>query len=125
MQANEPAVFRHKILLVKPNKSLDERDSVYEAVRYGWRLRKARVEQTEVVLAIDKQDVIIDAFIPCKWVPVTRANFPGRREPDAPKSLGFVGKEAPDNIKSLYVGKRLPDEYCWKPGQQGRFRYTW
>jgi hypothetical protein len=38
--------------------------------------------------------------------------------------LGFVGREAPDDIKQLYIGKRVPDEYR-KRGAANPVRYTW
>lgn len=38
--------------------------------------------------------------------------------------FGFVGEEAPEDIKKLYVGKRVPDEYR-KPGAANPIKYTW
>lgn len=39
----------------------------------------------------------------------TGANFPGRE--DMPGRGGFVGYEAPDELRHLYVGKRVPEKY--------------
>jgi uncharacterized protein len=124
MHATELAVFRHKILLVNIIRSGAERSSVYDAARYGWETARERAEQTEVVLAT-KRGIIVGAFIPRVWLEVTKANFPDREGPDAPNCLGFVGEEAPDAIKRLYLDKRLPYEYRWKRGQMKSFRYTW
>ena len=53
------------------------------------------------------------------------SNFPGRAEFDGvPGRLGSVGEEAPDEIKKLYIGKRLPDEYR-KKGAANPIKYTW
>ena len=41
-----------------------------------------------------------------------------------PRRLGFVGEEAPEDIKKLYVGKRVPDEYR-KRGAANPIKYTW
>jgi hypothetical protein len=54
--------------------------------------------------------------------PSSGQHFPGR-DP-VPGRFGFIGAEAPDAIKSLYVGRRVPDEYR-KPGSANPIRYTW
>jgi hypothetical protein len=66
--------------------------------------------------------LIVGAFIAEEWLDATAANFPGRE--DTPGRLGFVGLDAPDNIKRLYVGKRVPDEYR-KRGAANPIKYTW
>src|SRR6266542_1077169 len=99
----EPAVFRHKALLISVNRSAAER-SLYDATRYAWKISKAKAKQAEVILAT-MQGLIVGAFIAHDWLEATVANFPGRAEFDGvPGRLGFVGKEAPDEIKRLYVG---------------------
>lgn len=55
-------------------------------------------------------------------IPATSDNFPGR-EP-APDRMGFIGVEAPDTLKRLYVGKRVPDDYR-KQGMSNPIKYTW
>jgi hypothetical protein len=116
----EPAVFQHKALLISVNRSASER-SLYEATRYAWKLKKSTAEQAEVVLAT-LQGEIVGAFIDCRWLAATEENFPGR-DP-VPGRFGFEGKEAPDEIKKLYVGKRVPDEYR-KHGAANPIKYTW
>lgn len=41
-----------------------------------------------------------------------------------PGRLGFVGRDAPAAIRTLYVGKRVPDEYR-KCGAANPIKYTW
>ncbi|MCZ6493310.1 MAG: hypothetical protein O6933_04455 [Planctomycetota bacterium] len=121
--AAEPAVFRHKALLISVNRSATER-SLYDATRYAWKISKSRAKEAEVILAT-MQGLIVGAFVADDWLEATAANFPGRAEGDGvPGRLGFVGKEAPDDIKSLYVGTRVPDEYR-KPGAANPIKYTW
>jgi hypothetical protein len=121
--AAEPAGFRHRALLISVNRSAAER-SLYDATRYAWKISKAKARQVEVILAT-VQGLIVGAFIAHDWLEATAANFPGRAEGDGvPGRLGFVGKEAPDEIKRLYVGKRVPDEYR-KPGAANPIKYTW
>jgi hypothetical protein len=49
-------------------------------------------------------------------------NFPDREE--VPGRYGFVGREAPDEPKQRYIGKRVPDEYR-RPGAANPIKYTW
>ncbi len=119
----EPAVFRHKALLISVNRSGHER-SIYDATRYAWKVSKAKTKQAEVILAT-MQGLIIGAFIAHDWLEATAANFPGLAEGQGmPGRLGFVGEEAADDLKRLYVGKRVPDEYR-KRGAANPIRYTW
>ena len=117
----EPAVFRHKALLISVNRSAAER-SLYDATRYAWKISKAKAKQAEVILAT-MQGLIVRAYIAHDWLPATATNFPGLAE-DAPGRLGFVGEEAPDEIRKLYVGKRVPDKYR-KRGAANPIKYTW
>lgn len=116
----EPAVFQHKALLINVNKTATE-TSLYEATRYAWGVNKSRAEQAEVILA-NKQGLIVGAFVADEWLPATTENFPGHEPIEG--RFGFIGKEAPDEVQKLYVGKRVPDKYR-KRGAQRSFRYTW
>jgi len=116
----EPAVFRHKALLISVNRSATE-TSLYEATRYAWKISKSKAEQAEIVLAT-RQGEIVGAFIVRRWLEATAENFPGRDT--ALGRFGFEGEEAPDDVKRLYVGKRVPDEYR-KPGAANPIKYTW
>jgi hypothetical protein len=116
----EPAVFTHRALLISVNKSAAER-SLYEATRYAWKISKSKARQAEVILAT-LQGLIVGAFIADEWLEATAANFPERK--DAPGRLGFLGREANEEIKKLYVGKRVPDEYR-RPGAANPIKYTW
>ena len=116
----EPAVFQHRALLISVNQSASE-TSLYEATRYAWKISKTKVEKAEVVLAT-WQGLIVDAFIADRWLEATAANFPGRD--DVPGRLGFIGHQARSEIRGLYVGKRVPDEYR-KRGAANPIKYTW
>jgi len=119
----EPAVFRHKALLISVNRSAAER-SLYDATRYAWKIDKRKAKQADVILST-VQGVIVGAFIAHDWLEATAANFPGRAEGDGvPGRFGFIGEEAPAEINKLYVGKRVPDEYR-KRGAANPIKYTW
>ncbi len=116
----KPAVFKHKALLISVNRSAAE-TSLYEATRYAWKISRFKAKQAEVVLAT-LQGLIVGAFIADDWLEATAVNFPGHK--DAPGRLGFIGHEADEEIKGLYIGKRVPDEYR-KPGAANPIKYTW
>jgi hypothetical protein len=116
----EPAVFRHKALLISVNRSAAE-GSLYDAVRYAWKINTRKAKQADVILAT-LRGMIIGAFVAHDWLEATPANFP-RFEPVVGR-YGFVGEEAPNRLKALYVGKRVPDEYR-KRGAANPIKYTW
>jgi hypothetical protein len=119
----EPAAFRHKALLISVNRSAAER-SLYDATRYAWKIDKRKAKQADVILST-MQGVIVGAFIAHDWLEATAANFPGRAEGDGvPGRFGFIGEEAPADMKKLYVGKRVPDDYR-KRGAANPIKYTW
>jgi hypothetical protein len=118
--AAAPAVFRHKAMLISVNKSAAQ-TSLYEATRYAWKVRLSKAQQAEVILAT-LQGLIGGAFVAQEWLPATSANFPGRE--DVPGRFGFVGEEAPSEIRNQYVGRRVPDDYR-KRGSANPIRYTW
>ncbi|MFN0105649.1 MAG: LEM-3-like GIY-YIG domain-containing protein [Bryobacteraceae bacterium] len=115
-----PAVFRHKAVLISVNRSAIE-TSLYEATRYAWKISRSRAEQAEVILAT-RQGLIVGAFVADEWLDATAANFPGRE--DLPGRLGFAGQGAPEEIRRQYVNKRVPDEYR-KRGAANPIKYTW
>lgn len=116
----EPAVFRHRALLISVNRSAAD-SSLYEATRFAWKISRAKAMEAEVILAT-LQGLIVGAFSVSDWLDATAENFPGRT--DMPGRLGFVGREASDAIKSFYVNKRVPDEFR-KRGAANPIKYTW
>lgn len=116
----EPAVFKHKTLLISVNRSVAE-TSLYEATRYAWKISRSKAKQADVILAA-VQGLIVGAFVAHDWLEATAANFPGCI--DVPGRLGLVGREAPDEIKRLYVHKRVPDKYR-KRGAANPIKYIW
>lgn len=115
----QEAVFRHKALLINVNRTFLE-TSTYEATRFAWRLNKTNAEQAEVILATC-HGLIVDAFVADKWLEATIENFP--LPEDMPERFGFEGKPAPEAIRKLYVGKRVPAEFQ-KKGAANPIKYT-
>lgn len=116
----EPAVFRHKALLINVNRSAAE-TSLYEATRYAWKVSPTKAEKAEVILAV-VQGLIVGAFVADRWLPANTTYFPGREE--VPGRYGFVGRPAPERLSKLYLGKSLPPKYR-KKGAANPIKYTW
>lgn len=119
--AADPAVFQHRALLISVNRSAAGDTSLYEATRYAWKVSLTKAKRAEVILST-RQGLIVGAFVASEWLDATTENFPGREA--VPGRFGFVGTEAPAAIRSLYIQKRVPDEYR-KPGSANPIRYTW
>lgn len=101
------ATFKHKAVLITVNRTVTEQESVYAAVRYAWKLDPQRAQRADVVLAL-QQGVVVGVFIAERWMPATVEDFPGTPE-DRPGRWGFVGHEAPSEIRDQYLRHRLPD----------------
>jgi hypothetical protein len=113
-----------KAVLISVNREATER-SLYEAVRYAWKISRSRARQAEFILAT-RQGMIVGAFIAHDWLPANAENFPDRWvEGDLSEGrLGFVGATAPDEIWQKYVGTRVPDRFR-KKGAANPIKYTW
>jgi hypothetical protein len=118
--AAEEAEFSHRALLIKVNRSATE-VSLYEATRFAWKVDSRKAARAEVVLAVS-QGLIVGAFIADRWLKATEENFPGRES--EPGRFGFEGREATLELKSQYVGKRIPSKYRQR-GAASPVRYTW
>jgi uncharacterized protein len=115
------AVFTHKAVLISINRSVTERDSVYAAVRYAWKLDPKKARAADIVLAVER-GVIIGVFVADRWMEATPANFPDTTAP-RPGRWGFVGTEASKDIAALYMRRRLPDSMR-KRGAANPIRYV-
>lgn len=80
-----------------------ERESVYEAVRKCWRVSLSRIKKIRYVLA-SNNGVVVDVFTAEEWYEAKE--MPGR--------YMFDGKQAPEDIRQLFVNKRLPKHYMKK-----------
>ena len=115
-----PADFQHRAIIINVNRSFTE-TSPYEATRYSWKLDAKKAKRAEIVVAV-QNGLIVAIFIAEQWLPATAENFPGR-EP-VPGRFGFIGSEAPDKIRHMYIAKRLPDEFR-KQGAANPIKYSY
>ena len=114
------AEFQHNLLIINVNRSASE-GSLYEAVRYCWKISPKKAEKVDYVLAAQRGS-IVGAFEADRWLPATPSNFPGTIE-TVEGRWGFVGREAPDDIQRLYIRKRLPDNFR-KKGAANPIKYV-
>lgn len=117
----EEATFKHKAVLITVNRSVTERESVYAAVRYAWKVDPKKAAKADVVLAV-QQGLIIGVFVADKWLPANTTNFPGT-DADRPGRWGFVGHEAPEEVSKQYLWRRVPDSMR-KRGAANPVRYV-
>lgn len=120
--AAEEAEIMHKALIITVNRSSLEK-SLYNATRYAWKLSLKKAQKAELVLPAVK-GLIVGAFVPEKWLPAKKENFPDVALDDRPGRIGFIGNEASLETLKYYKGKRVPDIYR-KRGAANPVRYTW
>jgi len=118
------ATFEHKVLLISINKGI-KNNSIYDAVRFAWRVNKDRAEKAEVILAVS-QGIIRGAYTNAIWLKATAENFPMHviQESDSNR-FGFIADEAPEAVKTLYIGKKIPKEHERKKGDISPIKYTY
>ena len=119
----EPAVFRHKALLISVNRSAAE-TSLYEATRYAWKISRAKAMQAEVILATQR-GLIVGALRSRRLAPGHgRSTSPATRTrlDVSPSS----GAEAPSRAcEQLYVGQARARTSTARRGAANPIKYTW
>jgi hypothetical protein len=108
------ADFKHRLVIISINRTATERASIYEAVRYAWKLDSQRAKAAEYILAV-QQGLIVGVFKASRWIEATPENFPGTSF-ERRGRWGFVGHGAPPEIEKLYLRKRIPNTMRKKGG---------
>lgn len=111
-----------KVILININASFAEEKSVYDAVRFAWRINVNKAQQADYIVAVSK-GVIRGVFVAKEWLPATKANFP-KYDKDVENRYGFKGTDAPGDIQQKYLGKRIPDSYR-KKGAMAPVKYNY
>lgn len=85
--------------------------SLYDAVRFAWRVNVHRAQSINLVLA-NLRGLVVGAFRPTEWLPATAENFSDHPWGHSdPQRHGFVGQEAEQETLDYYVRKRVPAKY--------------
>ena len=109
------ADFKHRLVIISVNRTATERASIYEAVRYAWKIDPRRAKAAEYVLAV-QQGLVVGVFEASRWIQATPENFPGISfEQRGPPRWGFVGRNAPTEVAKLYLRKRIPERSWGSP----------
>ncbi len=123
----ETADFKnYKILIIKINRSASSNMSTYDATRFAWVINKERAEKADYIVAVEK-GIIIDVFVAKKWHKARRNYFPeflseSTNYPN--KRHGFIGDKAEEEIRKLFLRKRLPEDYT-KKGASNPIQYNY
>jgi hypothetical protein len=115
------AVFQHPALLINVYRSWVNRPLI-DATRFAWKISAVNAKKAKFILPTVK-GIIKGAFVADKWMQASAANFP-EFGMDRPSRMAFVGHDAPEEIKRMYVGKRVPDAFRHQ-GAANPIRYTW
>ena len=106
----------HRILYIKVKpQTVVDRGSLYEAVRWAWRVDVARAEAADWVVAVINGT--------CRGVYAVH-----RWEPSGERGRSsFVGTVLDGNseVARRYVGRLIPDEYRGREGGRNPVRYGW
>ncbi len=101
-QFEEPKDLKFMIIKIK-QEIIDERGSIYEAVRKAWRVNVNEAKSHPYVLAV-KNGIVEEVYEPLVW----------QRNKERPERYEFEGNVAQENVQLIFKGKRIPDKYCAK-----------
>jgi hypothetical protein len=119
---NEIEYFPHKCIIIKiKDEHILKVGSVYEVVRHSWRAKIERAEQAEYVLA-SVRGKVVGVFIPTLWYVATEENARKYNSPIHPDRIAFIGEDAEEETKELYLNKRIPQPHY---GSQNPINYTY
>ena len=113
----------HRIIAINVNRSIEDRE-FYDAVRCAWRISLERAQKADYIFAM-KEGICREVFIADEWMPATQENFPGILNESVAGRYGFTGRKAPDEIRQLYVNKRMPEEMQRRKGMASPILYNY
>lgn len=119
--AAQEAIFQHNVLMITINRSITEK-SIYDATRFSWKVNLSKAEKAQYILAVEK-GIIVGVFTAQEWKQACPEHFPGLASEPTDR-YGFIGEEADEQIKNLYLRKRIPDQYR-KKGAANPIKYSW
>lgn len=105
-----PQLFRHGMSDV----------ALYEATRGTWRVGPRR-EGAQYALTVH-EGIVREVYTIERWQPAGTAGYTTRAEPEHAGRWEFVGRRAPDAIRSKYVGGSV--KHYFTKGNQNPVRYV-
>ena len=113
-----------RVIAINIRKTRGTKSSVYDAVRFAWRISLDRASKADLVFAVT-EGICREVFIPEKWYPATPEHFPNLTEVELVGRHGFVGKTAPDWQRKKYVNKRMPNSLRRSKGMASPILYSY
>lgn len=114
----EEALIDEQLIAININKSLHERNDIYEAARFCWKIAEWRRKKVNVPIIACANRIIRDVYVVSEWLPATDMEFNEIRrrigEENIENRWGFVRNDDPNleqtlkDLKEKYIQKRLP-----------------
>lgn len=99
-----------------------EGQSIYQATKEIWTIRKDKLPRLKYVLS-EYRGLIVEAFEVEEWYEKERGYLPNSKRHGQPKiGFGFNGKVAPDEIRNQYINKSIA--HTKKRGAASAIRYN-
>lgn len=103
------AEFSHQCILITLTK--DKQMSLYDQVRYAWRIDPEKAKDYPYVMAV-RDGVIIGIYKVDEWKAATVENFPEFNKEDREGRYGFEGYTVGNpELRKQYIGKYVPERY--------------
>lgn len=98
------------------------RQSIYEATKETWTIKKSRLNQLKYVLS-EYRGLIVEVFEVDEWYEKERGYLPTSKKYGQTKiGFGFNGHQASDEIRNLYLNKSIA--HTKKRGAASAIRYN-
>jgi uncharacterized protein len=96
--------------------------TIYEATKETWTIRKSKLQQLEYVLS-EYKGLIVEVFKVNEWYEKERGYLSNAKKHGQTKiGFGFNGEIAPDDIRSKYINKSIA--HLKKKGAASAIRYN-
>jgi len=117
----EEALIDEPIIAININRSLHERNDIYQAARFCWKIAEWRRRRVNVPIIACANRIIRDVYVVSEWLPATDVEFDEIRkrigEANIENRWGFVKNDHPSlkqrlkDLQEKYIRKRLPRQF--------------
>jgi hypothetical protein len=116
----------HKVIAINLRVSIDDDNkSLYDSVRFAWRVSIDRANKADFVFAVTN-GICREVFVlEGPWLDATPENFPGLAAENVPGRFGFRGSAASTAVLEKYKNKRLPENLQRKKGMASPVLYNY
>jgi hypothetical protein len=117
--------IEYDCILININKKYERgkgEQSIYQATKETWTIRKDKLNQLKYVLS-EYRGLIVEVFKVENWYEKERGYLPHSKKHGQTKiGYGFTGVPAPDEIRNLYINKSIA--HTKKKGAASAIRYN-